>query len=318
MKLLSIVVPYYNGEEWLEKFISSLDTQTDNNFEVVFVSDGSTDGSGELINSFHQRPYRINSLELERNSGVSVARNFGIQKSNGDLISFADVDDILLPNFVESRRSVFERIDNMEVLMHKVARLEIDGSRKDDVFPISETTIGSVLLSGNEIINYIFDGKAAGYSVQFTFARTFVEKSDFDFPTDVHFMEDVVWLSKVLSNKLVHVEDVVDYLYVQRESSVTHQLNIDSAMNMESVLKVFSKQENMSRSLAGFLQRQMLLQLYLVAKYSWNYTLYRNLWMRFSVFRKRFPDVEVQFNTFLFQSRIIWLLAKIKAILNRG
>lgn len=92
--LISVVIPIYNVEEYLHYAIDSLNRQTYKNFEVVLVDDGSTDGSGKLCDKY-SKEYDNIKVYHKSNGGLSDARNFGVQKSSGDFITFLDPDDFL-------------------------------------------------------------------------------------------------------------------------------------------------------------------------------------------------------------------------------
>ena len=98
--LISIIVPVYNCEKYIEDCINSIKNQTYKNIEIIIVNDGSTDRSLELIQEAANDDKRIKIFSTE-NMGVSHARNIGVEKANGKWISFVDSDDWLEPNFCE-------------------------------------------------------------------------------------------------------------------------------------------------------------------------------------------------------------------------
>lgn len=90
---VSVIVPVYNVENYLEKCLFSLVSQSLEEIEILVIDDGSTDGSKEIIRSFAQRyPTKIKSFEKE-NGGLSDARNFGLERASGGFIGFVDSDD---------------------------------------------------------------------------------------------------------------------------------------------------------------------------------------------------------------------------------
>ena len=90
--LISIVVPVYNCEKYLNKCVQSLLTQTYQNIEVILVDDGSTDSSPEMCDSYAASDGRVKVMHI-RNDGVAVARKKGYSAANGDYIAFLDGDD---------------------------------------------------------------------------------------------------------------------------------------------------------------------------------------------------------------------------------
>lgn len=91
--LISIVVPVYNAEIFLEDTINSVLNQTYKNFELLLINDGSTDNSQKIYEKY-KNDMRIKWYDLDHNSGVAIARNKGIEKSKGRYICFLDADDL--------------------------------------------------------------------------------------------------------------------------------------------------------------------------------------------------------------------------------
>jgi CDP-glycerol glycerophosphotransferase len=92
--LVSVVIPVFNVERYLDKCLASIVNQTYGNLEIIVVDDGSTDGSADIIRSYSRKDRRIKVYTIE-NSGNGVARNIGIAKARGKFLTFADSDDIV-------------------------------------------------------------------------------------------------------------------------------------------------------------------------------------------------------------------------------
>lgn len=101
---ISVIVPVYNAGDYLEPCIRSVLAQTFTNFELILVNDASTDGSGDICESFHDP--RIRVIYKAQNGGVSAARNTGIAYAQGRYITFIDADDSLHPQFLEVCRGI--------------------------------------------------------------------------------------------------------------------------------------------------------------------------------------------------------------------
>lgn len=100
-KLISIVIPVYNSEKYLEKCICSILNQTYTNIEVILVDDGSTDASPQICDDFVQRDKRVKALHIP-NGGVSIARNVGIGQVTGEYLVFVDSDDYVDEDYLEA------------------------------------------------------------------------------------------------------------------------------------------------------------------------------------------------------------------------
>lgn len=99
-ELISIIIPIYNVEPYLERCIHSVMIQTYQNLEIILVDDGSPDKCGDICEYFSQMDSRIKVFH-KINGGLSDARNFGVEQSNGKYITFVDSDDYISPNYVE-------------------------------------------------------------------------------------------------------------------------------------------------------------------------------------------------------------------------
>lgn len=96
--LISIVVPIYNVQDYLERCIQSLISQTYKNIEIILVDDGATDNSGKLCDEYLKKDERIKVIHKE-NGGLSDARNVGKENANGKYIAFIDSDDYIRTKF---------------------------------------------------------------------------------------------------------------------------------------------------------------------------------------------------------------------------
>ena len=98
---ISIIVPVYNVENYLERCVESILKQTYTNFELLLINDGSTDQSGDLCDQLVSKNENIKVFHLE-NAGVSNARNVGIQNSTGEWITLLIVMILLRPDYLET------------------------------------------------------------------------------------------------------------------------------------------------------------------------------------------------------------------------
>ena len=98
--MISVIVPVYNVEEYLEECLESIQYQTYTDIEVILVNDGSTDSSKEICERFCQADSRFRLINQE-NKGQSAARNRGVKESVGQFIMFVDSDDIINKDVLE-------------------------------------------------------------------------------------------------------------------------------------------------------------------------------------------------------------------------
>lgn len=120
---ISVIVPVYNAEKYLELCIQSICNQTYENIEIILVNDGSTDGSLSICKHYVKKDSRIKLINQE-NSGSSIARNTGLDNATGNIISFVDSDDYI-------KEHMFETMLNL-MITHKLDVVEIERNAKSD------------------------------------------------------------------------------------------------------------------------------------------------------------------------------------------
>ena len=98
--MISIIIPIFNAEEFLEDCLNSIKAQTYSDFEVLCVNDGSNDGSEKICKCFSASDSRFIYIR-QLNLGVSAARNKGLDEAKGDYVCFVDADDLIAPSFLE-------------------------------------------------------------------------------------------------------------------------------------------------------------------------------------------------------------------------
>lgn len=136
--LISIIVPIYNGSNYVRETLESLANQTYSDFEVVIVDDGSTDDSLQICRDFAATNKRFKVIHQD-NQGVSAARNAGVKEAAGDYIGFVDCDDLVSSHYIES---LAQLLREGEADMSFVSHIRFgEGEPVFDDFNISSTTV---------------------------------------------------------------------------------------------------------------------------------------------------------------------------------
>ena len=135
---VSIIVPAYNVENYIERCLNSLVNQTFKDIEIITINDGSTDKSLELINKYVKEDIRVSVIDLG-DEGVSYCRNLGIEKANGKYIMFVDSDDWIDFNMVEVMYKKAEE-NNIDLVMCSYIR-EFKDHSKEKIFNLPEEII---------------------------------------------------------------------------------------------------------------------------------------------------------------------------------
>ena len=116
---ISIIVPVYNVEQYLERCVESILKQTITNFELILINDGSSDNSGPVCDELSRKDTRIRVHHIQ-NGGVSNARNLGIQSSRGEWISFIDSDDFVTEDYLET---LLQPVETDETIGFSIGKL---------------------------------------------------------------------------------------------------------------------------------------------------------------------------------------------------
>ena len=113
--LVSILIPVYNSEKYVEETIISLLGQTHKNFEVILINDGSTDKTADICNKYASLDSRIHFFDFKENKGLVACLNWGLEQCNGKYIARADADDIYFPGRLYDQLKQMENNDYVAI-----------------------------------------------------------------------------------------------------------------------------------------------------------------------------------------------------------
>jgi len=210
---ITIVVPVYNTEKYLNNCLSSIINQTYSNLEILIVDDGSTDNSLSVCNEFAKKDRRIRVVQ-KKNGGVSSARNIGIMNSTGVYIAFVDSDDIIANDMVNI---LVHNINEADVsLINETAVIDTD------IINSTKTVNKSVIISGEEASKIMLYENGINNSIHgLIYRKEHAGRLFFD--EDIAYGEDLDFKFRVLTNaKKVIRNSKVGYFYVKRDSSAMH------------------------------------------------------------------------------------------------
>lgn len=135
MSRVSVIVPVYNGERYLDKCIESILGQTHTDLELILIDDGSIDGSGAICDRWAEKDIRVKVIH-QKNQGVSAARNAGLELATGDFVGFVDADDEIAP---ETYETALRQMDGCDIVMWDAVTVWGDGRTEPDTIPLLET-----------------------------------------------------------------------------------------------------------------------------------------------------------------------------------
>lgn len=231
---ITVIIPVYNVEKYLEKCVKSIINQTYTNLEIILVNDGSTDKSGIICEELSKSDHRINTFKID-NSGVSFARNFGIDKSTGDYIVFVDSDDYVSDNMIELLYYNLTKND-ADLSVGRVEHVYDLIESKATSFNINE--INSVVWNSKEALREFMNTKKTSF---FPVAKMFKKSllNGFRFNLNYKLAEDAMFISEFLleNDKRIVFFDYPIYFYFHRENSATTTVN----SNVFDTIKVYSE-----------------------------------------------------------------------------
>lgn len=212
-ELVSVIIPVYNGEKYLNECIKSICKQTYKNIEVIIIDDGSTDDTHNICDSWAAKDSRIIVIH-KNNEGVSAARNDGIKRSTGKYLYFCDSDDLVNKNCIEV---LHRAITNSNADMALCTYADISEYNREPIEKLTSSTV-----DGDNILLLIMsDKRYAGYLWNKMFRRDMINGIRFD--TRLKYCEDLVFCLKYLEK--------VNYGVMVSESLYYYRDNPSGAMN---------------------------------------------------------------------------------------
>lgn len=211
--LISIIMPVYNSEKFIEKSIKSVLNQDYNNWELLIIDDCSTDKSSKIISTYSNKYKRIKHFKNEQNKGVSKSRNFGIKNAKGDYIAFLDSDDIWY-NDKLSKQINFMKNNNYVFTFTAYEIIDENGKQKNKIIKASKEINYKKLLKGNNIgcFTVMIDKKIM---------------ENFLMP-EIHHEDYATWLKILKKNYKAHGLNKILGAYRKREGSLSSNKVISS------------------------------------------------------------------------------------------
>lgn len=222
MPEISIIVPIYNVEKYLERCVESILNQTFEDFEIILVNDGSTDKSGDICDRLKFKDYRIKVVHKE-NGGVSSARNKGLEISNGEFITFIDPDDYIELDALGYIYNL-SKDNNAEIGVYKMNTFKIQELKNINKYKnnVEEFRI----YEGDEIIKeYIYNETFLHSVCNKIYSRSLISKINLKFICDIRYAEDALFNYNILSNcnRLVY-SNLRKYNYCINNGSVVNSV----------------------------------------------------------------------------------------------
>lgn len=206
--LVSVVIPIYNSSKFIMKTLSSLDKQSFRNYEIIMINDGSTDNSMDILKSYSINKNNV-ILYDQKNSGVSAARNKGIELANGEFVTFLDSDDIYAPTFLEKMLAK-QNEKNADLIYCGFNRIGMSGKL---------SKISNIFEEGN-ILNFYLQRNGYFHFSGMLIRRKILLDHMINFEVGRNISEDLLFTVKLLSNVDCYCVKENLFHYVERSESI--------------------------------------------------------------------------------------------------
>lgn len=220
MDLISVIVPVYNVEKYLDRCVESIVNQTYKNLEIILVNDGSTDNSGQICDVWAEKDNRIRVIH-QSNMGGGAARNAALEIAKGDYIAFVDSDDYIANDMYQYLHNLMET----ETDIAECGYVNVDNDRED--FKSAGNNI-FVCDTKKAMEYHILDKYFKQMPVTKLYKKKCIESVRFPVGTKI---DDEYFTYKTIgkANKLVHSTKIC-YAYRQHSSSVMHSANVEKCI----------------------------------------------------------------------------------------
>ncbi len=213
---VSIVVPVYNVEKELPRCVDSILHQTFSDWELLLIDDGSSDRSANICDEYNKQNNRIKVFH-KQNEGVSETRNLGIEKSEGEWITFIDSDDFITPNFLRLFADTLKQ-QSFDLFMGDVRQIGLNGSSfvefrlPDTTCDLKEATISYKLLRSGDLHGKVFHRSLMDNGLRFC--------------KNVKYSEDGIFFYNCLArSKKIYLCSNICYCYKRNPEGLSYKLN---------------------------------------------------------------------------------------------
>lgn len=257
MPEVSVIIPVYNKEKYIEKSLYSVLTQPFHDIEVVVVNDGSTDTSLTIVQDIAQSDERVVVVDIP-NGGVSNARNVGLSHARGSWIQFLDADDLLEPDYLlHAVQTLKENPSDILFSGFTMVNEQMEPIRQ--VFLPEEGIKNQTELCGC-FVRYQYDTGFFGYISNKIFHRRLWERSGAIFPVGTTLAEDLDFYAKLYPfvERAYFLNDK-SFLYLQTQTNYLHNPVVDyySQIQIHLDIKAWFERSGQFEKYRGVLDKKV-------------------------------------------------------------
>ena len=239
MPKVSIIIPFRNAENYLEKCLTNIEKQRYKDYEIILIDDGSTERSKEVIRG-KAKNLNVKYFYIKKETkGVGEARNYGIEKSNGKYIMFVDVDDLIDTNLLLEMEKYIEQ--DIELIKYRMKIINNPKEIKDNSKEIKNNN-KKIKRKNNTNINTIISGEEGFNQLCFTDKYldspcVYLIKKDLLNRTNIKFIENVYHedfgtIPEIIINaRNMVITDYIGYYYLQTSNSLMRSNNYQKSVD---------------------------------------------------------------------------------------
>lgn len=241
--MISVIIPIYNVENYLDKCLESIINQTYKKIEIILVNDGSTDDSLRICEKYSKIDKRITIID-QKNAGVSNARNTGIKKANGDYIIFIDPDDYININMLQILYDNINIVDDIDISIcafEKVYFYEKNNSinivGKNEKNFLDKTTLLKWMTKNEYFQGFVWNK---------LYKKSIINKHKILFNEDISVCEDFLFNSEYIDkiNKGIYTQEKLYYYYQRKDSAYNGKFNkkwLSVKEAYEAIVNIYKK-----------------------------------------------------------------------------
>lgn len=281
----SVIIPIYNVENYLRRCLDSLLSQTFTDYEVLLIDDGSTDASGNICDEYVEKDRRVKVVH-QKNQGVSVARQRGLDMVQGKYVAFVDPDDFVQPNYLSAMIN-FAESDDADLVWCDYTELHHDGEMLH--------SCNQNILTREELLENILEGKFSAVLWNKLYKASIIKRYGIRFDENLKTAEDILFVSK-------YICQVKRMKYVSQSLYNYNMVNSNSAINKFDVLRFKTDYAVMLKQLIQTLRaegmyQQLFPSILRCMFYCKDIYAFDSRYRDFEKYRNMFPEVDAHLNS---------------------
>ncbi len=223
MTKVSIIIPVYNKQFYLNRTLDSVLDQEFSDFELIVVDDGSTDDSLAILNEYAEKDRRISVIHTE-NYGVSHARNVGLERAKGEWIQFLDGDDRIKTDYLQKCQAIIADPE-IDIIFSEFDKTSING---DVVSTIRVPAVGKDGSTLDRFIQYQYQNGFYGFISNKLFRKSLLKKTQAKFNESLKLAEDLDFFVQLYKgSSMAYYLPAKSFDYLQTQENYLYNTNID-------------------------------------------------------------------------------------------